>query len=88
MAEKIVAAARRIDGLTVTLPPPARHHSILHPLNRLIGARHARFVEQGFITDAGRYVDRQDAAMIACAAGQTTPCKMVVSDRLFSEDLW
>ncbi len=40
--------------------------------------------EQGFVTSAGRFVSRKEAAEIAFAAGQIEEEK----DILFSEDVW
>jgi hypothetical protein len=85
MRERIEAAAVRHKGAVWTLPRPARHHHILwaidhvHPGGDVVGPD-----EQGFVTDAGRFVERADAMMIARAAGQTTSTHF----HLFSEDLW
>ena len=40
--------------------------------------------KQGFVTNTGRFVSREEAVKIALAAGQITEAK----DKLFSEDLW
>ena len=40
--------------------------------------------EQGFVTNAGRFVSRKEAAKIAFEAGQTEK----LEDELFSEDVW
>ncbi len=39
---------------------------------------------QGFLTSRGNFVDREQAAVNALAAGQLTEPQ----DRLFSEDVW
>ena len=76
------------DKLIVTSPPPARHHTLLHPMY-VEGRRHPTFEDQGFITSTGRYVEREEALRIAIASGQ----KMIDHPSrhakwLFSEDLW
>ena len=44
---------------------------------------------QGFLTSTGRFVDRDEAAPIAVAAGQTgARGRRVETDHLFSEDLY
>lgn len=83
--ETIVAAAIiRHTGDVFSLPRPARHHTLIHylaaegdpvPING----------EQGFITNRGRFVDRETALLIAQDAGQVGSTS---HDRLFSEDLW
>lgn len=91
LAETIVAAAHlyRCDGsedpravpCVVSAPPPARHHNLF-----ALGG-HAD--ESGFLTSAGRFVDREEALRIAVAAGQPLidhPSRH--ASRLFSEDLW
>lgn len=43
--------------------------------------------EQGFLTSAGRFLNREDAAKLAIASGQIKELKFSQRD-LFSEDLW
>lgn len=94
MTELIVAAALRIQLPRVTpeietapmvfsKPQPARHHHLIFEVARLIG-RPVSPDEQGFLTSAGRYVDRDDAYLIAASAGQVD----FEPRHLFSEDLW
>lgn len=68
-------------------PAPARHHHILHQLWPMSEKRldHG----QGFVTDAGRYVTREEGWQIAEAAGQLLG-RAPTGPRgtLFSEDLW
>lgn len=42
---------------------------------------------QGFVTDDGRFVSREEALPIAIAAGQVKEGQTCHKDRLFSEDL-
>lgn len=83
-AERIISAAINYRGLIVSLPPPARHHNILHALGAIvhdvIGPD-----EQGFLTDQGRFVDRVEARDIAV---QQMGIKPAHDWHLFSEDLW
>lgn len=76
------------DKLTVTAPPPARHHTLLAPM-AYHGIRPVVFEDQGFITSTGRYVEREEALRIAIASGQPMidhPSRHHIW--LFSEDLW
>lgn len=76
------------DHLTVTVPPPGRHHTILAPLHDL-GMKPLAMEDQGFITSTGRYVDREEGLKIAVASGQPMidhPSRHHLW--LFSEDLW
>ena len=76
------AAIKAPDGSVWT---GKRHH---HCIKTIIQARVAdkvgsRFV-QGFVTMAGRFVDRKEAAMLAKRNGQAPDC----GRELFSEDLY
>jgi hypothetical protein len=94
--ERIVAAAIRVaipsphsdlnsDMLTVSAPPPARHHHLIHP----IALAKTKPDDQGFLTSSGRYVGREEGLQIAMASGQPMidhPSRHAT--QLFSEDLW
>lgn len=69
--------------LIITKPPPARHHHLMHlyPERRLVHA-----AAQGFITNTGRFVERDEALRLAVAAGQLVPQGR--RTLLYSEDLW
>ena len=90
MSETIIAAAV-LNGLAVhSVPPPGRHGDVLRRMYEdgtpLDHAAH----EQGFVTSKGRFVSREDAMLIATAAGQCKPRRpgQYNGPRLFSEDLW
>ncbi|MDJ1632307.1 hypothetical protein [Rhizobium rhizogenes] len=88
MTERIIAAAIQLAG-TISLPPPARHHTIIATMDLEMGIDGTKAVpeSQGFLTDTGRFVNRVEAFYIAVKAGQIT----VDSSRgpqLYSEDLW
>lgn len=89
MSETIVAAALKVDNLIVSAPPPARHHTLLFALHNTYGKRGPRVgpSDQGFVTSAGRFVQRDEAARLAVAAGQILKPKFQ-PNALFSEDLW
>jgi hypothetical protein len=90
MIERIIGvAAKHPDQGVYSLLAPARHGQIL----RLVAACYpddenaAHRCIQGFVTDKFRFVDREDARVIADAAGQTSDCDRKLR-QLFSEDLW
>lgn len=91
--ETVETAAILINGEIITAPRPARHHQLLElhwaaakgkegtPRHQLVPPS-----AQGFVTSTGRFVSREEAALIAVAAGQITAPQW--GSRLFSEDLW
>lgn len=86
--ERIVAAACKVEGITASIPAPARHGHIIKAIwnmNRKLAAVPPE--GQGFLTDAGRFVGREEAFVIARDAGQIIT-KHPPRDMLFSEDLW
>ena len=87
--ERIVGVAiRRRDGSVCELAAPSRHH---HVIRRLADEGEPIPVrgEQGFVTDAGRFVDRTEAGRLADANGQAHRTDgSRPGGPLFSEDLW
>lgn len=85
--ERIVAAAIKYDDVVYHASPPGRHHDVIFYMYSLgiRGVHVCRY--QGFITNTGRYVGREEACKIAKKAKQilikTNPTYM-----LFSEDVW
>ena len=83
--EQIIAVAIHQFGVILSLPSPARHHSIIR--NAHEGFNPPITGEQGFLTSTGRFVNRRDAWVIAQNAEQmiahTGPER-----ELYSEDLW
>jgi len=76
------------DHLIVSAPPPARHHTLMHPMFDISGDR-TPVSDSGFLTSTGRYVDREEGLKIALASGQPMIDHPSRHDRLlFSEDLW
>lgn len=87
MREEIVAAALRIGSMTISAPPPARHHTLLHAFHAYNRKTMIKTTDQGFLTSAGRFVGREEAVEIAVAAAQILKPKFQ-PNQLFSEDLW
>ena len=88
MTLRIVAAAIHWGGI-ISLPAPARHHTIIACMDTEMGFDGSRVtsVQQGFITSEGNYVSRTEAYYIAVAAKQFEPDK-TKPPNLYSEDLW
>ncbi len=85
--EQIVAAAMQYEGMTISLPKPARHAQIMHSAESFMSTDQIARGCQGFLTSHGRFVNRVQARQIAWVAGQEP--KTTGNDRdLFSEDLW
>jgi hypothetical protein len=91
MTERIAAAAIFM-GATISLPPPARHHTILATMDLVMGLnaiQNGAPTCQGFITSTGRYVNRVEAYYIANAAGQIIHKSGNKGEpTLYSEDMW
>jgi hypothetical protein len=92
VTERIVAVACNHAGLTISLPAPARHCHVIRAMDILGWYDESRAeIEQGFVTSTGRFVDRDEAGLIATAAGQLIPREgrhPNVARHLFSEDVW
>lgn len=95
--ERIAASAVRIGDEIFSLPPPARHHHVMQLIWDKLGKTYIEQEMQGFVTDTGRFVDREEGHRIAKAAGQLIPraggfregeINDVDGSDLFSEDLW
>ena len=68
------------------LPAPNRHHNVIHLLASKGLPGRVKPDDQGFYTDTGEYLDREQAREYALRIGQIT--KAAHSRDLFSEDLW
>ena len=89
--ESIVAAAIQVEGVTISLPLPARHGQVLHAAEAMQLPSHMLHAAcQGFLTSEGRFVNRVQAKQIAHMAGQSQlrPQRERHDRDLFSEDLW
>lgn len=89
MTEQIECVAVRYpDHIGVlSLPRPARHHHVMWTRLLIDGQRTPGDAEQGFLTTAGRFVDRKEGLEIAQRHGQIKE-KHGHPDLLFSEDMW
>lgn len=88
--EKIVAAAVRYEGMTFSMPPPARHGEcilLMLACRQDIDRNTTGAEEQGFVTSGNRFVDRIEAKEIATKADQLIFRAMDLPE-LFSEDVW
>lgn len=84
----IVAAAVQWNGVTISLPRPARHHHILHSMCEPGWPEDAPLTcVQGFIDSNGDFYDRKSAKLLVKATGQPTIADYQPYE-LFSEDLW
>lgn len=86
----IVAAAIKLNdepGGVISMPPPNRHHHIIHALGEKHGEIYIAHGQQGFITDTGQWLSRVDAADHARRHGQIKK-PMIAPPKLYSEDLW
>lgn len=82
----IVAAACQVDGLTLSLPAPARHHDILRAMHFIgipAGCEH-----QGFLDHRGVFLSRKTAMITAHQFGQMKEGEFVDNGDLYSEHLW
>lgn len=91
MTERIIAAAVEVEGITFSLPKPARHAQVLHSMDAAgFSEEMIAMACQGFLTSEGRFVNRVLARQIAYRAGQEQlrPEKERHQRDLYSEDLW
>lgn len=89
--ETIVAAAIHVEGVTISLPQPARHGQVINSADAMGLPQHMLTSAcQGFLTSSGRFVNRVMAKHIAHRAGQgqLRPLGERHDRDLFSEDLW
>jgi hypothetical protein len=96
----ISAAAIKFGDLVCHLPQPARHHDVLRAVKRMFNGRSDEghmSERQGFITDKGEFLNREQAYIHARECGQGTPRRDASlaegyaaynGKELFSEDLW
>lgn len=78
----IERVAVEFSDMTLSLPRPHRHHDLIRWHAQITGKHGSG--RQGFITSAGGFVDRKQAAQIAFDARQIELPKSM----LCSEDLW
>ena len=88
MTETIIAAACQVEGLTFSLPQPARHGQVLHSMEDLVPDHYLISATQGFLTSTGRFVNRVQAKQIAHMAKQPIVRENPHGRDAFSEDFW
>lgn len=90
MTERIAQAAiRHADGTVYTVAPPGRHHNVIKQMcDDGVWDREEERHVQGFTTDTGRFVGREEALAIALAAKQIIRRCGGDAFRLYSENLW
>lgn len=85
---KIVACAIRFNGLTISLPQPARHADIIKALSDVNRKITVKPSDQGFLDSEGYFCGRVLAYGIAVGSGQIHFEDYKEGKELFSEDLW
>lgn len=81
----IVAAACQLNGLTFSMPAPARHHDILEAMH--VAGIETGYEDQGFLDHRGIFLGRKAAMIVAYRWGQVTD-EFEDGGELFSEHLW
>ena len=92
-ADADLGAVAKGDPLILSMPRPARHHTILHAMAAVGLPPNARCHDQGFLLSDGTYCDRPRALEIATAAGQLVKNpdaarSPIAPPNLYSEDMW
>lgn len=85
----ITHVAVRFQGKVFSLPRPYRHHHIIRVICYLdsdVDCVDAHGDDQGFLTDEGQYLTRNESEQHARACGQLT--RPIIGGVLTSEDLW
>ena len=81
----IVASACQLNGMTFSMPAPARHHDILETMSTL-GILNGYEI-QGFLDHRGIFLNRKAAMISAQRWGQVTD-ESEIDGELYSEHLW
>jgi hypothetical protein len=81
--ERVVSVALRTNGLTISMVKPHRHHDILHKCNP-----QPEILEQGFLTNTGRFVDRKEGWDIFMKEKSFVIHPTLNRGVLYSEDLF
>ena len=83
----VAAAIIGHDGVPVSLPPPARHHNVIHHMATVLKHPTPITGEQGFMLSDGTFARRRRARMFAEYHEQLLP-RASKMDELYSEDVW
>jgi hypothetical protein len=91
--QEIIVSVAVYHGCIWSLPKPARHSNVLESIHAVFIGRGIDFeaiavppINQGFITNRGRFVNRTEAMQITYRAKQLL--RSSTSPYLYSEDLW
>ena len=84
-ARGIVAAACQLNGVTFSMPAPARHSDILESMYAM-GIKNG-YEDQGFLDHRGVFLGRRAAMITAYRWSQVTD-EFEDGGELFSEHLW
>ena len=82
----IVAAACQVDGMTISMPAPARHHDVLWSMDAW--GLPTGEADQGFLDHRGVFVGRKAGLIVARNWSQITKEQFDDANELFSEHLW
>lgn len=87
--QRITHVAIKYDGKVYSLPAPARHHDVIRMIAQENGVGVNGPDVQGFLDEAGNFLHRRMAFVIAQQTGQLNRGPDgYQGDQLFSEDLW
>lgn len=83
----ITHVAIKFNGKLWSLPAPNRHHHIISMIHEETGLS-VNNDEQGFLDDAGNFLNRKQALVHALMNDQVKDPNDIKAGRLFSEDVW
>ena len=75
-------------GEIAALPAPARHEELADRMGKSLDAQGCPLGEFGFMTSLGRFLGREDAALVASGNFQYLGCVLRGTPSLTSSDLW
>ena len=88
---KITHVAVKAKGVVHSLPTPNRHANVLRMMKEDSNRDYGNEV-QGFVDEAGNFLNRRDAYELAVSTGQIDrsghPPNSYNGNELYSEDLW
>jgi hypothetical protein len=87
MGERIERVAIKTPSGVWSLPCPPNSHYVVAVWMAKSGIEFPLMNDQGFVTDSGRFVEREEAMRIAIDSGQVSKERYSADDELFSEDL-
>jgi hypothetical protein len=85
---RITHVAIKFRGVTYSLPAPNRHHHVIALIVKETGVSHVDNMQQGFLDEAGNYLNRTQALARALLHKQHKNPNDIRAKQLFSEDVW